>query len=186
MNKTTKTPLIAMLSGYPTPFLFTGREATGLDVTICQLDDSGSFPQNWSFSPYCENKPALFGGFTFHAWQHDNTEGGVSFYTRQSGPQVQGNSAGEYTHAAKGLVALDKRESDLYTTRGNSQDIAERLGRWLEAIGINLVLVRPLAEGTVGWHNKGRWLHWTPGHVVNTLRSVIQSTTNANNASNVA
>lgn len=171
--KTDKQTLVAMLSKHPSKSIFASRDSGGLDVTICRLDDKGQSPRNWSYSSYSEDNNALFGGFKFHIWMHNDSTDVNKFYCRQEAETVQGNDAGEYLHAAKGLAKLSKLQSAQYEARGSSHDIADELGRWLEATGIKTVLVRPEDAQRNEWLNHGSWDHWTAGRTINAVRAVI-------------
>ena len=171
--KNEKRTLIAVLSKYPSKSTFASRDSGGLDITIMRLDDKGQGPRNWSYSDYSEDTNALFGGFKFHVWMHNDSADNNKFYCRQEADTVQGNSAAEYTHSAKGLTKLAKLQADQYSSRGNALDVADELGRWLEAMGIKTVLTRPTGEHDNGWLTHGSWDHWSPGRTINALRSVI-------------
>jgi hypothetical protein len=132
-------------------------------LTICAVSDEGTHPLNgtwkWdgpTFQPV---------GMTIRVWA-----GSYSVHTLLNGKEVHSSNPEEYFSAAKAIRTMDSRMEDMRETRGNPADVADKVGRWLEACKVGTVWMRPGGQPQRGWMTEGKWLRLSVGETVTLIR----------------
>jgi hypothetical protein len=143
-----------------------------LIATVATLDDETQTPRNWTM-PYREDRIKNdTGGFTLRTFK-SYTDG--KLLTILKARRVASDSPEDYTETANALKTVYKRLDKANSELGYAQEGADTLARYISALGVSRVFMRPEETRSEEWLSKGEWVKLTPGNFVNLLRRTFES-----------
>ena len=133
-------------------------------ITICATSDDKSHPLNgrWladgpTFQPF---------GMVARLWA-----GTFNVHMLLRGGDVMSSNPREYESMGRAIRAVETRMEGFSATRGHPVDVADRIGRFLEACDVGLVWMRPVGVPVGGWLPDGQWLRLSVGETVALVRA---------------
>jgi hypothetical protein len=141
------------------------RENTDREIrlTICAVSDDVTHPLNGSWK--WDGPTFQPVGMTIRVWS-----GSFSVHTLLTGKEVHSTDPAEYDSAAKAIRTMAARCAEITVSRGYPADVADSVGRWLEACKVGTVWMRPGGHPQRGWMTEGKWLRLSVGETVTLIR----------------
>lgn len=162
-----KLEMVAMVKGKLEPLRRGSGCLSGADIAIeiATLGPDGK-PRNYlAESEHPETCP---GGCHARVFRSDYGDALWSCY----GPDVTFGDSEQYRRAMRAVDRIRGRMDKFYQARGPVADSAEAFGRWLEACGVERVMVRAPGSTHEDWLTHGEWETMAAGAFVGRVRQL--------------
>jgi len=137
-----------------------------IEIVIATVDEKDQKPRNWRLNN-CDEPKNSTGGCSMRIFA------GSDVYFDGYGPDITLGKIEDYKHAVTATKLIADRLAKMNQQRGYCVDPAEFTGRWLEAAGVDVVMMRPPNARDNGWLSDGDWRKMTVGETVNLVRTKL-------------